>query len=155
MPAGCKTAHRGAVGRKSPFPVPRPGAGGPHGGHTSTSCLSHFRARDAQVFKPFLGLGRADSGDPVPADRGSPVPCQKMCPPLPLTGEAECSVRLMPRGSNVSSFVAAPCCPCPFNPTENSLSRPVLGRCRVLLTRQLWPSCYVLHWGGGCHAPGV
>ena len=75
--------------------------------------------------------------------------------PPPLMKEPECFVRrISQQPSALSSPAAASCCSWNFNWTQDSFPLPVLRHCPVLITHQLWPSCYIPYqrWR---HAPGV
>lgn len=129
-------------------------AEGPHG--PLRFLLVSFLDMALPCLQTILLTGQGWFRGSLPPDNwGSPPSCQKMCAPHPWQGSLNVLLRrIFQQPSAVSSPAAASCCSWNFNWTQDSFPLPVLRHCPVLITHQLWPSCYIPHqrWR---HAPGV
>ena len=127
---------------------------GPHGRGISVACVCHFWAWCLHVFKPFIWLVKADLQDRVPDHQGSPMPSQKMSVSTLHKGVWKFVRKISQQHSSVSAHAATSRCPWSFSWTQDSFSLPALSHCPMLITHQLWPSCYIPHQRWQC-APGV
>lgn len=151
---GCKTARWGTLARKSLFSDSASTAEAPR---AETSLLPVWAISGLGAF-----TSSSRSSDwsrliwRIEFLTTKDALCQagKCLSPL-FTKESENFVRkVSQQHSSISAHAGTSCCPWSFSWTRDFFSLPALSHYLMLITHQLWPSCYIPHqrWQ---HAPGL